>query len=146
MSGRAATAALWLITGKATVPGSFSRVCGFAWVHRAQCHLWDPSVPGDGQTGQDHQSLSRPAGTVCSLHPWLCKVILGPLVPDHKCWFLDPVCVFLLLSSPKRQFWTFIRRWPCWTQWIVFSMSLRDRYVCTLAFPGLNVEQLKNVF
>lgn len=60
--GGAAAAALWLIPGKAAVSWSFGRVCGSTGVHPAQRHLWDPSLPGDGQAGKHHQPFSRPSG------------------------------------------------------------------------------------
>lgn len=89
VSGHSAAAALWLITGKATVPRSFSRVCGSAWVHPAQCHLWDPSVPGNGQAGQYHQPISRPSGTVSPPAPLVIKTHSMTFTPDTPkliCW------------------------------------------------------------
>lgn len=88
VSGCAPTAAFWFDTGKATVPWSLSWVCGSSWVHPAQCHIWDPCVPGDGQAGQHHQPFSRPSGTVSPPLPFVIRMTQTLL-----CWHGLTCCV-----------------------------------------------------
>lgn len=59
------------------------------------------------------------------------KTLRSSQLPDYPAMMrLYELKVFVfILSSPKRLFWTFIRRWRCWTQWTAFFMNPRDRYV-----------------